>query len=239
MKALDFSRQARRARRRRARSHDRGAHRRDRADDDDGALRLGPPPVRGPRPVHRGGVDPRPRADGDRRGGRLRGHRAGARRPGRDAVPDRLRQLLHVRPGSSDAVRDHAGARGGNGGDAVRLHEAVRLARTAARRSTCAFRRRTTATSRCRRARPTSASSTSRTCCRPPGRRWSTPAIPDGGSVTILGLGPIGDMAARIAMHHGHRVIGVDLVPERLERVQRRAAPRCSTCASTTTTSPR
>ncbi|OZF07879.1 glutathione-dependent formaldehyde dehydrogenase [Rhodococcus sp. 15-1154-1] len=42
--------------------------------------------------------------------------------------------------------------------------------------------------------------------------------IPDGGSVTVLGLGPIGDMAARIAHHRGHRVIGVDRVPERLQR---------------------
>jgi threonine dehydrogenase-like Zn-dependent dehydrogenase len=42
--------------------------------------------------------------------------------------------------------------------------------------------------------------------------------IPDGGSVVILGLGPIGAMAARIAQHRGHRVIGVDLVAERLER---------------------
>jgi threonine dehydrogenase-like Zn-dependent dehydrogenase len=47
-------------------------------------------------------------------------------------------------------------------------------------------------------------------------------AVPDGGSVTVLGLGPIGDMAARIAAHKGFRVIGVDLVPERLERVQSR-----------------
>jgi threonine dehydrogenase-like Zn-dependent dehydrogenase len=47
-------------------------------------------------------------------------------------------------------------------------------------------------------------------------------AIPQGGSVVILGLGPIGDMAARIALHRGHRVIGVDLVPERLERVRKR-----------------
>jgi threonine dehydrogenase-like Zn-dependent dehydrogenase len=46
--------------------------------------------------------------------------------------------------------------------------------------------------------------------------------IPDGGSVVVLGLGPIGDMSSRIAAHHGHRVIGVDLVPERLERVRRR-----------------
>ena len=49
-------------------------------------------------------------------------------------------------------------------------------------------------------------------------------AIPDGGSVTVLGLGPIGDMASRIALHRGHRVIGVDLVPERLERVRARGA---------------
>jgi len=43
-------------------------------------------------------------------------------------------------------------------------------------------------------------------------------AVPDGGTVAVLGLGPIGDMATRIAAHRGHRVIGVDLVPERLER---------------------
>lgn len=46
--------------------------------------------------------------------------------------------------------------------------------------------------------------------------------IPDGGSVTVLGLGPIGDMAARIAAHLGYQVIGVDLVPERLERLAAR-----------------
>ncbi|GAA2609134.1 zinc-dependent alcohol dehydrogenase [Streptomyces axinellae] len=45
--------------------------------------------------------------------------------------------------------------------------------------------------------------------------------IPKGGSVTVLGLGPIGDMAARIALHQGaDLVIGVDLVPERLERAR-------------------
>ncbi|TQC48133.1 glutathione-dependent formaldehyde dehydrogenase [Rhodococcus sp. WS4] len=46
--------------------------------------------------------------------------------------------------------------------------------------------------------------------------------IPDGGSVVVLGLGPIGDMAARIAAHKGFRVIGVDLVPERLDRAKAR-----------------
>ncbi|MFG1905605.1 alcohol dehydrogenase catalytic domain-containing protein [Kribbella sp. NPDC048928] len=44
--------------------------------------------------------------------------------------------------------------------------------------------------------------------------------IPDGGTVVVLGLGPIGDMACRIALHRGHRVLGVDLVPERLQRAR-------------------
>ena len=47
-------------------------------------------------------------------------------------------------------------------------------------------------------------------------------AVPDGGSLTVLGLGPIGDMAARIAQHQGVRVIAVDLVPERLQRARAR-----------------
>jgi threonine dehydrogenase-like Zn-dependent dehydrogenase len=46
--------------------------------------------------------------------------------------------------------------------------------------------------------------------------------VPDGGSLAVLGLGPIGDMACRIALHKGYRVIGVDLVPERLERARSR-----------------
>ena len=40
--------------------------------------------------------------------------------------------------------------------------------------------------------------------------------IPEGGSVTVFGLGPIGQMSSRIAKHRGARVIAVDLVPERL-----------------------
>jgi threonine dehydrogenase-like Zn-dependent dehydrogenase len=45
--------------------------------------------------------------------------------------------------------------------------------------------------------------------------------IPKGGSVVVLGLGPIGDMSCRIAMQRGAgQVIGIDLVPERLQRVR-------------------
>ena len=47
-------------------------------------------------------------------------------------------------------------------------------------------------------------------------------AIPDGGTVVVLGLGPIGDMATRVAAHEGKRVIAVDLVPARLVRARAR-----------------
>jgi threonine dehydrogenase-like Zn-dependent dehydrogenase len=46
--------------------------------------------------------------------------------------------------------------------------------------------------------------------------------VPDGGSLVVLGLGPIGDMSCRVAQHRGHRVIGIDLVPERLARLRAR-----------------
>jgi threonine dehydrogenase-like Zn-dependent dehydrogenase len=49
--------------------------------------------------------------------------------------------------------------------------------------------------------------------------------VPKGGSVVVLGLGPIGDMAARVALQRGaSQVIGVDLVPERLNRARERYA---------------
>jgi len=47
--------------------------------------------------------------------------------------------------------------------------------------------------------------------------------IPQGGSVAVLGLGPIGDMCCRIARLHGaEQVFGVDLVSERLRRAKAR-----------------
>ncbi|MGC5014458.1 zinc-dependent alcohol dehydrogenase [Streptosporangium sp. DT93] len=45
--------------------------------------------------------------------------------------------------------------------------------------------------------------------------------VPEGGSVTVFGLGPIGQMCCRIARHLGHRVIGVDGVQERLAMARR------------------
>jgi threonine dehydrogenase-like Zn-dependent dehydrogenase len=47
-------------------------------------------------------------------------------------------------------------------------------------------------------------------------------AIPDGGTVAVFGLGPIGQMCCRIALHRGAgQVFGVDLVDERLEMARR------------------
>ena len=47
-------------------------------------------------------------------------------------------------------------------------------------------------------------------------------APPAGGTVLVLGLGPIGDMASRIATQLGYRVIASDVVPERLARARAR-----------------
>ncbi|MGD9483270.1 zinc-dependent alcohol dehydrogenase [Streptomyces sp. TRM70308] len=47
--------------------------------------------------------------------------------------------------------------------------------------------------------------------------------VPEGGTLAVLGLGPIGDMSCRVAAHQGAgKVIGVDRVPERLERARAR-----------------
>jgi threonine dehydrogenase-like Zn-dependent dehydrogenase len=41
--------------------------------------------------------------------------------------------------------------------------------------------------------------------------------VPQGGSLAVFGLGPVGQLAARAALHRGvSQVIGIDLVPERL-----------------------
>jgi threonine dehydrogenase-like Zn-dependent dehydrogenase len=46
--------------------------------------------------------------------------------------------------------------------------------------------------------------------------------VPDGGSVAVIGLGPIGQMSTRIARHRGAgSVFGIDLVPERLKMARR------------------
>src|SRR5215203_1939733 len=45
--------------------------------------------------------------------------------------------------------------------------------------------------------------------------------IPEGGSVAVFGLGPIGQMSSRIARHQGARIIAIDFVPERLEMARR------------------
>ena len=49
--------------------------------------------------------------------------------------------------------------------------------------------------------------------------------VPPDGIVGVWGLGPIGQMAARIALHRGaRRVFGIDQVPERLAMAQRHGA---------------
>ncbi len=44
--------------------------------------------------------------------------------------------------------------------------------------------------------------------------------VPDGGSLVVVGLGPVGEMACRVARHRGIRTMGIDVVPERVERAR-------------------
>jgi len=53
--------------------------------------------------------------------------------------------------------------------------------------------------------------------------------VPEGGSLAVLGLGPIGQLAVRIARHLGvDRVFGVDSVPERLALAAKHGAETVS-----------
>ncbi|MFD0775628.1 zinc-dependent alcohol dehydrogenase [Streptomonospora algeriensis] len=56
--------------------------------------------------------------------------------------------------------------------------------------------------------------------------------VPPGGSVAVVGLGPIGQMAARIARHRGaDQVFGLDSVPERLAMAERNGITPVDTSA--------
>jgi threonine dehydrogenase-like Zn-dependent dehydrogenase len=54
--------------------------------------------------------------------------------------------------------------------------------------------------------------------------------VPQGGSLLVLGLGPIGDMCTRIARHLGvEKIWAADVVPERLRRARDRGIETIST----------
>ena len=120
-----------------------------------------------------------------------------------------------MHPWALRAVRDHAEPRHGQGCIAVRVHL---LVRAGAGRSSRV---------------PPGSASTVRPHRRPDGvaderalylsdilpTAWQAVAyadVPDDGTLAVLGLGPVGQLACRIALHQGvGRVIGVDPVPER------------------------
>ena len=153
----------------------------------------------------------------------LGGRRPAGRRPSRRAVQHRLRPLLHVRRAACS--------------------RSARRRRSATRAAAPRCSATPSCTAQCRAGRPQylrvpqAHYGPIKVPDGPPDDRfvylsdvlptaWQAveyAAIPPGGSVVVLGLGPIGDMAARIARHRGaDTVIGVDLVPERLERARAR-----------------
>jgi threonine dehydrogenase-like Zn-dependent dehydrogenase len=46
-------------------------------------------------------------------------------------------------------------------------------------------------------------------------------AVPDGGTVAVMGLGPVGQFVSRVAAHRGHRVLAVEPEPERRAMAER------------------
>lgn len=48
--------------------------------------------------------------------------------------------------------------------------------------------------------------------------------VPQGGTLAVVGLGPVGQLAVRVGRHFGYRVLGVDPVPERREMAERHGA---------------
>ncbi|MGC5171935.1 zinc-dependent alcohol dehydrogenase [Microbacterium sp. DT81.1] len=48
--------------------------------------------------------------------------------------------------------------------------------------------------------------------------------VPDGGTLAVMGLGPVGQFAARVGVHLGYRVLAVDPEPERRQMAARHGA---------------
>lgn len=49
-------------------------------------------------------------------------------------------------------------------------------------------------------------------------------AVPEGGTLVVMGLGPVGQFAASVGVHRGYRVLAVDPVSERRELAERHGA---------------
>ena len=181
------------------------ADRRDHRGHVDQYLRIRPAPLRDARGLHEPGRHPRPRADGHRPRSRQRRHQSRGRRP---RGHSRFKSPAAVATCATSSCSPSARPR-----RCATREWALRCSATpssmarcpAGKPSCCGCPRPSSPTSRC----PTG----------PPDSRfvylsdvlptaWQAVAyadIPDGGSVTVLGLGPIGDMAARIAQHLGYR----------------------------------
>ena len=116
------------------------------------------------------------------------------------------------------AMRDDAGPRVRERGPRCLATPSSTARSRVGRRSFCACPRLISGRSRFRRGRRTSASSTSPTS---PDRLagGGVRRDPEGGTVAVFGLGPIGEMSSadRPASRSGERCSAIDLVPERLE----------------------
>ena len=115
-------------------------------------------------------------------------------RPRGDPVQHLLRPLLHVRPRPAVAVRDHPGHATRAWAPRCSATRSSTARSPAARPSSCACRRPSTGRSRCPRARRDDRFVYLSDVLPTAWQAVEYANIPDGGTVAVFGLGPIGDM---------------------------------------------
>ena len=218
MRALTWQGNRERRGHRRPRPADRGADRRDHPGHLDRDLRLGPAPVRRARPVPQARRRARSRGDGRRRGGRRR------RRPtSRSATGSSSRSTSPAGTAGCAAAGCSPSARRPRCARRARARRCSATPRCtarcpAARPSTCACRRPSSARSRSRTARPDEQFLFLSDILPTAWQAVRYADVPDGRHASPCSASArSASSRARIAKHLGAgRVIGVDSVPERL-----------------------
>ena len=180
-----------------------GSRRRDHPDHLERTVRLGPAPLRDARPVHGRGRRPRPRADGHRRGGRHRSRRPAGRGPRGDPVPDLRAGTAGCATGGSHTQCETTQVREQGMGAALfgysKLYGEVPGAQAEYLRVPQAHFMPIKVPEGPADDRFVFLSDVLPTA-------WQAVAyadVPDDGTLLVLGLGPIGDMATRIAAPPG------------------------------------
>ena len=181
----------------------RAAERRDHPGDVDRDLRLGPAPVRGARPLPEARRRAGPRADGRRRGGRTRGRRPRGRRPCGRAVQHLLRALLDVQRADCMAQCETTQVRAQGKGASLFGYTSLYGSVPGGQAEYLRVPQAQFGPIKVPEGVPDERCCTCPTSCPTAWQAVEYADVPAGGTVAVLGLGPVGLMAVSIAVHGG------------------------------------